>query len=250
MTGGRRRGVDSLSTFATAPVAIDPEIMRRVKEILRRDLKLGPDLPMADDMPLFGGPIDVDSLDLLLVVSSLERELGVKIPSEAVGEATFRSVATLARYVQDHRGTTAPAPAPVPPPVDPLDRLPHRDPFRFVTRAELVVPDDLARAVWTVTGAEPFFAGHFPGRPLVPGVLIAEALAQTAGLVAAGVEGIGKLAHVDVRFERPVVPPADITLHAKLVRKVVNLRQFEVSAVVGEHTVARGTLALQIGGNA
>jgi 3-hydroxyacyl-[acyl-carrier-protein] dehydratase len=220
-----------------------------VKDILRRDLKLGPDVAIADDMPLFHGAIDIDSLDLLLVVASLEREFGVKIPSEAVGEATFRSVETLARFVQNHRdASTVPAP-PSPPVADPLDRLPHADPFRFVTRAVTVVPDDHARAIWTVTGSEPFFAGHFPGRPLVPGVLIAEALAQAAGLVSGSPDGTGKLAHVDVRFDHPVVPPADLQLDVKLVRKVVNLRQFDVSATVADRVVARGTLALQLGGS-
>ena len=226
---------------------IDPHLRQRVKDVLRRDLKLGPDVPIADDMPLFHGTVDIDSLDLLLVVASLDREFGVKVPSEAVGEATFRSVATLARYVQDHRG---PADAPVPPPsqpTDPLARLPHADPFRFITRALTVVPDDHARAVWVITGNEPFFAGHFPGRPLVPGVLIAEALAQAAGLVSVAGDGTGKLAHVDVRFDHPVVPPAEVQLDVRLVRKVVNLRQFDVAATVADRVVARGTLALQLG---
>ena len=87
------------------PQPIDSQLLQRVKDILRRDLKLGPDATMADDMPLFNGSADLDSLDLLLVVSSLERELGVKIPSASLGESTFRTVETLARFVQDHRGT-------------------------------------------------------------------------------------------------------------------------------------------------
>ncbi len=230
------------------PEDIDPDLRQRIKDVLRRDLKLGTDVPIADDMPLFHGAADLDSLDLLLVVSSLEREFGVKVPSEAVGEATFASVQTLTRYVQDHRRGPAVAAVPVTAvSTDPLTRLPHRDPFRFVTRAEVVVPDDHARAVWVVTGAEAFLAGHFPGHPLVPGVLLAEALAQTAGLVAAPTDGVGKLAHVDVRFDRSVVPPAEVVLTARLVRKIVNLRQFEVSASVDDQVVARGTLALQLG---
>ena len=66
--------------------------------------------------------------------------------------------------------------------------------------------------VWTLTGKEPFFAGHFHGAPLVPGVLIAEALAQFSGLVGPSDVPTGKLVHVDVRFDRPVAPPADIAL--------------------------------------
>lgn len=227
---------------------IDPALRQRVKDILRRDLKLGPDVAIADDMPLFNGAIDIDSLDLLLVVASFEREFGVRIPSEAVGEATFRSVETLTYYVQEHRtAASAPAPAPVATPANPLDRLPHADPFRFVTRLVTAVADDHARATWSLAGTEPFFAGHFPGNPIVPGVLIAEALAQAAGLVCAPADGLGKLAHVDVRFDHPVVPPAEVQLDAKLVRKVVNLRQFEVAASVAGKVVARGTLALQLG---
>lgn len=226
--------------------AANDDLRERIKTILRRDLKLGADAAVADDMPLFGGDVEVDSLDLLLLVSSLEREFGVRVPDEAVGETVFRSVDTLVAYVRAHRpGTVAAAP---PPPVDPLARLPHGEPFRFVTRLESVVADDAAVGVWEVTGAEPFFAGHFPDRPVVPGVLLAEALAQVAGLIAPPADAAGgKLAHVDVRFDRSVTPPAAVTLRAKLVRKVVSLQQFEVVAEVGGQTVARGTLAIQHG---
>ena len=227
----------------TADPPIDPSLLQQVKAILRRDLKLAADAAIADDAPLLRGDMDVDSLDLLLVVSSIERELGVTIPSESLDESVFQSVATVARHVQTHRKSAVPPPVPA----DPLARLPHADPFRFVTAIEHVATDDRVTAVWDVTGAEAFLAGHFPGRPIVPGVLIAEALAQAAGLTAGPGDTAGKLAHVDVRFDRPVTPPARVVLHAKLVRKVVSLRQYDVSAVVGGVTVARGTLALQLG---
>jgi len=82
----------------------------------------------------------------------------------------------------------------------------------------------------------------------VPGVLIAEALAQLSGLVGPdnGARG-GKLAHVDIRFETPVVPPAEITLHSRLLRVMDSLQQFEVRASLGEKTVANGTLTLHRG---
>jgi 3-hydroxyacyl-[acyl-carrier-protein] dehydratase len=225
------------------------DLRQRIKDILRRDLKLGPDARIDDDGPLFNSDADLDSLDMLLLVSSLEREFGIKIPSEAVGETVFRSVSTIAQYVAEHQtkgAVSAPASAMA---GNPLDRLPHGEPFRFVTRLVSWKADDTAEGIWSVTGEEAFFAGHFPGRPIVPGVLIAEALAQLSGLIAppAGATG-GKLAHVDVRFEHPVTPPAQITLSSKLVRKVVSLQQFEVTASVGDKTVARGTLAIQIGG--
>jgi 3-hydroxyacyl-[acyl-carrier-protein] dehydratase len=228
---------------------MNQQTRQRLIEILRRDLKLGPDIAITDDMPLFESQADLDSLDMLLLVSSIEREFGFRIPSEAVGETVFRSVATLAQYVEDHQksgvGKAAPASAP---PVNPLDRLPHGDPFRFVSSLSDLKPDDSAQGVWSVTGSEAFFAGHFPGRPLVPGVLIAEALAQLSGLISPPLAptASGKLAHIDIRFEQPVTPPAQIILQSRLVRKVVSLQQFEVSASIDGTIVARGTLALHI----
>ncbi len=61
------------------------ETLRRVETIIRRDLKLGADVPVTADMPFFGGDADIDSLDILLLLSSIEKEFGLRIPSEAVG---------------------------------------------------------------------------------------------------------------------------------------------------------------------
>jgi 3-hydroxyacyl-[acyl-carrier-protein] dehydratase len=227
---------------------MNEHIRQRVVEILRRDLKLGSDIQLTDDMPLFESSADLDSLDMLLLVSSIEREFGFRIPSEAVGESVFRSVATLTAYVEENqKGGNIRSASAQPVPSNPLDRLPHADPFRFVSRLTQVKIDDFAEGLWAVTGTEAFFTGHFPGKPLVPGVLIAEALAQLSGLISPPASATGgKLAHVDVRFERPVAPPAEIILHSRLVRKVVSLQQFEVSARVDGNVVARGMLALQI----
>jgi len=64
----------------------------------------------------------------------------------------------------------------------PEEVLPHRAPFLFVDEILEVTPGESARALWRLTGEEPFFEGHFPGYPVVPGVLITEALAQTGAL--------------------------------------------------------------------
>lgn len=230
-----------------------PEILSRVKVIMRRDLKLGPDLPIADDMPFFGGEADIDSLDVLLLLSSVEKEFGIKIPNEAVGRQVFESVGSLADYLEQQMDPTAnpTAAGQTASSVDYLRRLPHAEPFRFVSRVVAVTEGESAEGAWAVSGGEPFFAGHFPGRPIVPGVLIAEALAQVSGLAIppppAGTPTEGKLAQVDVRFEQPVAPPAEIALRSRLTRRMGTLSLFDVTASVGPVVVARGTLTLSTG---
>ncbi len=95
--------------------------------------------------------------------------------------------------------------------MDPRDVLPHREPFLFVTEVVEVVPGERAVARWALTGDEPFFAGHFPGRPTLPGVLQVEALAQVGALaVLADERYAGKLplfGGIDkARFRRQVGP--------------------------------------------
>src|SRR5438105_4769628 len=135
------------------PATVDPQLLERLKTILRRDLKLGADAPIAGDMSFFNSDIDLDSLDMLLLVTSVEKEFGVKIPNEAVGRTVFENVTTLARYIQDQgaKAPTAGAPA------DLLAKLPHREPFRFVTRLMTVRAGESAEGVWSVTGKEAFF---------------------------------------------------------------------------------------------
>jgi 3-hydroxyacyl-[acyl-carrier-protein] dehydratase len=134
----------------------------------------------------------------------------------------------------------------------PLDRLPHRPPFRFLSRIDAFEAGQSGVGTWVVRGDEPFFQGHFPGEPVVPGVLITEALAQLSGLVgihrpnARGHPAGGRLAHADIRFDHEVVPPAEIQLRSSLTRSLGRLLQFEVSASVKAQVVARGTLALAL----
>lgn len=222
--------------------------MNRLEKIIRRDLKLGSDIAITPDMPFFGGDADIDSLDILLLLGSVEKEFGLRIPSEAVGREVFANVGTLVTYIDQHGNDNAkPAATPSAAAVDYLSRLPHGESFRFVTRVTSVKDGESASAVWELTGGEPFFAGHFPGQPLVPGVLIAEALAQTSGLAAGVASGQGRLAHVDVRFEKPVQPPVQITLESRLTRTMGGLRQFDVVARVDGAIAARGTIALSFG---
>lgn len=129
-----------------------------------------------------------------------------------------------------------------------LARLPHRAPFRFITRLVALEPGRTGEAAWSVGGDEDFLEGHFPGDPIVPGVLICEALAQLAGLVGLHGSGAGdgRLVHTDIRFDGSVRPPAEIVLRAAQIRSLGQLRQFEVTALLGEGVVARGQLTLAV----
>ena len=128
---------------------------------------------------------------------------------------------------------------------DILARLPHGPSFRFITRLRALDPGVSITAEWTLDGAEPFFAAHFPGEPIVPGVLLTEALAQAAGLaVGEALDGPALLAHIDVRLHEPVRPPATITLEAALSRRMGALFLFDVTARINETTAATGRLTL------
>ena len=105
--------------------------------------------------------------------------------------------------------------------MDPRELLPHREPFLFVSEVVDIVAGERAHGRWTLTGDEPFFAGHFPGRPTLPGVLMVEALAQVGALaVLADDRFAGRLplfGGIDkARFRRQVVPGDTLDLEVAL----------------------------------
>src|SRR5277367_4706923 len=123
-----------------------------------------------------------------------------------------------------------------------LRYLPHRYPFLLVDRVLECIPGESITALKNVTYNEPFFPGHFPGRPVMPGVMIIEALAQTAGIlcfVTAGIYpdentlfyfvGIDK-----ARFRRPVVPGDQLILEAQVERVMRGIWCFSTRALVAE----------------
>lgn len=135
---------------------------------------------------------------------------------------------------------------------DLLRLLPHRPPFLFVTRVLLRSPG-FAEAAWDVTGNEAFLRGHFPHDAVVPGVLVGEALAQTAGLAITDAdvpEGAksrgGALARINLKFLTPVRPPATVELSARHTGSLGALHQFDVTASVSGRPIARGELTLSI----
>jgi 3-hydroxyacyl-[acyl-carrier-protein] dehydratase len=106
---------------------------------------------------------------------------------------------------------------------DPMDVLPHRPPFLFVTSVTTVEPGLSAEGRWVLSGQEPFFSGHFPGRPTLPGVLMVESLAQLGGIaVLLDPRYAGKLPLFGgierARFRRQVVPGDTLELAVSLER--------------------------------
>ena len=123
--------------------------------------------------------------------------------------------------------------------------LPHRAPFIFIDEVLELRPGEFALCRKTFPRDEPFFAGHFPGEPIVPGVILAEALAQTAGIAGGGEGRAFRLTAIKaMKFPAAVRPQEEITLRAKKRGVVGGLWQFDVVARVGERVVAEGAIVL------
>ncbi|MFM2295690.1 MAG: (3R)-hydroxymyristoyl-[acyl carrier protein] dehydratase [Verrucomicrobiota bacterium] len=138
---------------------------------------------------------------------------------------------------------------------DLLPVLPHREPFLFVDRVTKLVPHQSIVAERRLRADEPQFAGHFPGRPIMPGVLIAEALAQTSGLLIGLSEKLSSttlpekpkaffLAVTNIKFTHPAVPGDVLVLRATSDRQFAALHRFNVEATVGRNLIATGSLTL------
>ena len=124
--------------------------------------------------------------------------------------------------------------------------LPHRYPFLLVDRVLECVKGDRIKAIKNVTANEPFFVGHFPHRPVMPGVMIIEALAQAAGILAFRTAGVFPDEHsrfffvgIDKgRFRKPVEPGDQLILKAELVRAFKGIWKFATVAEVDGEEVA------------
>jgi 3-hydroxyacyl-[acyl-carrier-protein] dehydratase len=135
--------------------------------------------------------------------------------------------------------------------------LPHRPPFLFVDQVVKLEPHKLIVAERQLRPEEPQFAGHFPARAIMPGVLVTEALAQTSGLLLGLSERVAPdqpparprmfyLAASTMKYTHPAVPGNLLTLRAESDRQFAGLFRFNVEASVGRQLIASGSLTLAL----
>ncbi len=131
--------------------------------------------------------------------------------------------------------------------------LPHRYPMLLVDRVEELVKDKSIRAIKAVSMNEGFFQGHFPGRPIMPGVMIVEALAQAAGVLAMesfDLVGSGKLVYfmaIDgAKFRAPVEPGCLLSLNVEFVQKRSRVCKFAGKATIGDKLAAEANFTAMI----
>ena len=131
-----------------------------------------------------------------------------------------------------------------------LSRIPHRYPFLLIDRAEDFRPSQSIVGIKCVTFNEPFFQGHFPGYPVMPGVLIIEALAQTGAILMSkslNIDIAGKVIYfmsIDgVRFRSPVRPGDVLKMHVEVTRARGDIFKFKGKAMVGDKVAAEAEFA-------
>lgn len=131
--------------------------------------------------------------------------------------------------------------------------IPHRYPLLLVDRVEQLIVDESIHAIKAVTINEQFFQGHFPGRPIMPGVLIIEALAQSAGILAVETMGLadsGRLVYFmaieNAKFRNPVEPGCLLDLHVEFTQKRARICKFKGVAKIGDKTACEVSFTAMI----
>jgi len=133
-----------------------------------------------------------------------------------------------------------------------MEMIPHRYPFLLIDKVTNIVTGETAVGIKNVTVNEPFFQGHFPGHPIMPGVLLIEAMAQTSAILVIDSTGrkAGNVVYFmtvdNARFRKPVVPGDRVELHVEKQRSRGNVWKFNGVAMVDGVKVAEATYSAMI----
>ena len=247
--------LDELAASRTFLLQAEADALRKAgigSRTTERDLLIfGPDGVIGNELRFFDECARHKTLDLLGDLALIGKDLAGHVVAHRSGHALNAELAR-ALLKLEHRDETQAAHAP-PPILDIagiMRALPHRYPFLLVDRVIEVDPGRRLVALKNVSCNEPFFQGHWPGRPIMPGVLIVEALAQAAGLlVGQGLEP-GRdalLASLDgVKLRRPVVPGDQLRLEVSEVRRKGRAAQVKAVARVDGRVVAEAKIRFMV----
>ena len=130
--------------------------------------------------------------------------------------------------------------------------IPHRDPFLFVDKCEILIPGEHGLSFKKFNSNEYFFKGHFPGNPIVPGVIIVEAMAQTAGIVVSyklrdfKEKSVLFMSVNKAKFRKPVIPNEQVIFEVKFLNSVRDVYKFEGFCFKGDVKVSEAEFSAMI----
>ena len=258
------RGLIKGGNIDNAVVIIDHEIADDEFEQLKKDFRVPSDAPRSRGEVIVGGdlrwpnePVRHKALDLIGDLALLGMPLKAHVLAARSGHAANVEMVRKLRQFQErkeieHKYQTGKAAKGLLDPAAIQRIMPHRYPFLLVDRIIELVPRERVVGLKNVTINEEFFSGHFPGAPVMPGVLIVEAMAQTGGIllletIANPEDHLVYFMGMDkVRFRRPVVPGDQLRLEAEILHLKTRTCKLLVRAYVDGQLVAEGELLASV----